>query len=157
MKQVKVIGAGLAGCEAAYALANRGIQVKLYEQKPQHFSEAHHLETFAELVCSNSLRSDMLHNGVGLLKAEMRKLGSLIMEVAEETKVPAGGALAVDRELFSKRVTEKIMAHPNIQVIREEVDQICEEEYTIIASGPLTSASLVTEIQRLTGEEYLYF
>ncbi len=157
MKQVNVIGAGLAGCEAAYALANRGIQVKLYEQKPQHFSEAHHLETFAELVCSNSLRSDMLHNGVGLLKAEMRKLGSLIMEVAEETKVPAGGALAVDRELFSMRVTEKILAHENIQVIRKEVDTIQEDEYTIIASGPLTSSKLVAEIQRLTGEDYLYF
>ncbi len=157
MKQVNVIGAGLAGCEAAYALANRGIQVKLYEQKPQHFSEAHHIETFAELVCSNSLRSDMLHNGVGLLKAEMRKLGSLILEVAEETKVPAGGALAVDRELFSRRVTEKIQAHENIQVIRREVDRICEDEYTIIASGPLTSPKLVGELQRFTGENYLYF
>ncbi len=154
---VNVIGAGLAGCEAAYALANRGIQVKLYEQKPHNYSEAHHLDTFAELVCSNSLRSDMLHNGVGLLKAEMRLLGSLIMEVAEETKVPAGGALAVDREWFSQRVTERISAHENIEIIREEVTCIPQGEYTVIASGPLTSQKLVAEIGRLTGEEYLYF
>lgn len=157
MNQVNVIGAGLAGCEAAYALANRGIKVKLFEQKPENYSEAHHMETFAELVCSNSLRSDMLHNGVGLLKAEMRKLGSLIMETAEETKVPAGGALAVDRELFSRRVTDKIMAHGNIEVIHQEVCHIAEDEYTIIASGPLTSPKLVEELKRLTGEEYLYF
>jgi len=157
LSQVNVIGAGLAGCEAAYALANRGIKVKLFEQKPENYSEAHHMETFAELVCSNSLRSDMLHNGVGLLKAEMRKLGSLIMETAEETKVPAGGALAVDRELFSKRVTDKIMAHENIEVIHQEVCHIAEDEYTVIASGPLTSSKLVEELKRITGEEYLYF
>ena len=99
----------------------------------------------------------MLHNGVGLLKAEMRKLGSLIMETAEETKVPAGGALAVDRELFSKRVTDKIMAHENIEVIHQEVCHIAEDEYTVIASGPLTSSKLVEELKRITGEEYLYF
>lgn len=157
LNQVNVIGAGLAGCEAAYALANRGIKVKLYEQKPNHYSEAHHMETFAELVCSNSLRSDMLHNGVGLLKAEMRKLGSLIMETAEETKVPAGGALAVDRERFSQKVTKKILAHRNIEVIHEEVSHIAEDEDTIIATGPLTSSKLVDELKRITGEEYLYF
>ncbi len=155
--KVKVIGAGLAGCEAAWQLANRGIQVRLYEMKPHKFSPAHHSADFAELVCSNSLRSDQIFNAVGLLKEEMRRLGSLIMASADETRVPAGGALAVDREGFSRLVTERIRTHKNIEVISEEVTHIDEEAYTIVASGPLTSDALSDEIARLTGGEYLHF
>ncbi len=155
--KVKVIGAGLAGCEAAWQLANRGIQVRLYEMKPHKFSPAHHSADFAELVCSNSLRSDQIFNAVGLLKEEMRRLGSLIMACADETRVPAGGALAVDREGFSRLVTECIRTHKNIEVISEEVTRIDEEAYTIVASGPLTSDALSDEIARLTGGEYLHF
>lgn len=155
--KVKVIGAGLAGCEAAWQLANRGIQVRLYEMKPHKFSPAHHSADFAELVCSNSLRSDQIFNAVGLLKEEMRRLGSLIMASADETRVPAGGALAVDREGFSRLVTERIRTHKNIEVISEEVTHIDEDAYTIVASGPLTSDALSDEIARLTGGEYLHF
>ena len=155
--RVKVIGAGLAGCEAAWQLANRGIQVRLYEMKPHKFSPAHHSADFAELVCSNSLRSDQIFNAVGLLKEEMRRLGSLIMACADETRVPAGGALAVDREGFSRLVTERICAHKNIEVVSEEVTRLDEDTYTIVASGPLTSDALSDEIARLTGGEYLHF
>ena len=155
--KVKVIGAGLAGCEAAWQLANRGIQVRLYEMKPHKFSPAHHSADFAELVCSNSLRSDQVFNAVGLLKEEMRRLGSLILACADETRVPAGGALAVDREGFSRLVTERIRTHKNIEVVSEEVVRIDEESYTIVASGPLTSDALSDEIARLTGGEYLHF
>ena len=121
---VKVIGAGLAGAEAAWQLAQRGIQVQLYEMKPKKKSPAHHADTFAELVCSNSLRGDRLENAVGLLKEEMRRLGSLIITCADATRVEAGGCLAVDREGFSKLITEKLRNHPNITVIEEEVTQV---------------------------------
>ena len=137
MPEIKVIGAGLAGSEAAWQLANRGIKVELYEMKPIQMTEAHKSQNFGELVCSNSLRGASLTNGVGLLKEEMRRLGSLIMECADATKVEAGGALAVDREKFSKMITDKINSHPNITVIHEVVEKIPEGE-VIVASGPLT-------------------
>jgi len=154
---INIIGAGLAGCEAAWQAANRGIAVKLYEMKPKKFSPAHTSENFAELVCSNSLRADGLHNAVGLLKEEMRLFGSLIMEAAIATKVPAGGALAVDREAFGSYVTEKIKSHPNITVIHEEVAEIPTDFPTIIAAGPLASDSLAESIAKLTGTNYLSF
>ena len=135
---VNVIGAGLAGCEAAWQIANRGIKVKLYEMKPSKYSPAHNLPYMSELVCSNSLRSNQIENAVGLLKEEMRILNSIIMQCADETAVPAGGALAVDRVGFSKLVTEKITSHPNIEVINEEITSINEDEYTVVATGPLT-------------------
>ncbi len=156
-KKVKVIGAGLAGCEAAWQIANRGIMVELFEMKPKKFSPAHKSPDFAELVCSNSFRADGIYNAVGLLKEEMRKLGSLIMECADAVKVPAGGALAVDREAFAKMVTEKIKAHPNIKVIEEEVSEINTDEYTVIAAGPLASEPIVESILKLTGDESLHF
>lgn len=155
--EVKVIGAGLAGCEAAWQLANMGIKVKLYEMKPGKMSPAHKSEKFAELVCSNSLRADGIYNAVGLLKEEMRKLGSLIMECADKTRVPAGGALAVDRDAFAEMVTEKIREHKNIEVINKEVGEIDTDEYTIIAAGPLASDLLAKEILRLTEDEGLHF
>lgn len=154
---VNVIGAGLAGCEVAYCLANNGINVKLYEQKPHKHSPAHTKEGFAELVCSNSLRSNELSNAVGLLKEEMRMLGSLIVEAAYETRVPAGGALAVDRDGFSSYITEKIKEHKNIEIIEGEVTEINPLEYTIIASGPLTSEKLFESIKKYTGDNELYF
>mgnify|MGYP004471346877 FL=1 len=155
---VNVIGAGLAGSEAAYQLAKRGIAVKLFEMKPQKFTPAHHSEKFAELVCSNSFRANNLSNAVGLLKQEMRMTDSLIMRCADKTAVPAGGALAVDREGFSKLVTDEIKNNPLIEVIPGEVTEINENEYTIVATGPLTSDALTDEIKRLTGnEEYLHF
>ena len=153
---VTVIGAGLAGCEAAWQLAERGICVNLIEMKPAKFTPAHHYTGFAELVCSNSLRSDRLENAVGLLKEELRRLGCLIMKCADETRIPAGGALAVDRTGFSDLVTEKIKNHPNITIISEEVTKIPDGE-VIIASGPLTSDALFSEIGKLTNEENLYF
>lgn len=155
--KIKIIGAGLAGCEAAWQIAARGINVELWEMKPQKFSPAHKNENFAELVCSNSLRADGIHNAVGLLKEEMRKIGSLIMECADKTKVPAGGALAVDRESFSALVTKKIKENPKITVQYGEVTEINENEYTIIAAGPLASDGLTAEIKRLTGKDYLHF
>lgn len=154
---VKVTGGGLAGCEAAWQLAERGISVRLYDMKPKKFSPAHSLDTLCELVCSNSLRSDRLENAVGLLKQEMRILGSVVMQSADETAVPAGGALAVDRTLFSKTVTEKIKNHPNIEVITEEITDINPDEYTIIASGPLTSDLLYENIRNFLGGKYLHF
>lgn len=155
--KVKVIGAGLAGCEAAWQLANAGIKVDLYEQKPIHFSPAHKLSTMAELVCSNSLRAAGKENAVGLLKEEMRMLGSVIMECADASSVPAGGALAVDRELFSKLVTEKITSHPNISVINERIEQIPDDCYTVIATGPLTDGQLYDNIRDFFGDGYLHF
>ena len=155
--KIKIIGAGLAGCEAAWQIAKKGIEVELWEMKPQKFSPAHKSENFAELVCSNSLRADGIYNAVGLLKEEMRKIGSLIMECADATKVPAGGALAVDRDGFSAMVTEKIKSNPLITVKYGEVSEINEDEYTIIAAGPLASDSITNEIKRLTGSEYLHF
>ena len=158
MEKVKVIGAGLAGCEAAWQLATRGIPVELYEMKPQKTTPAHHSADFAELVCSNSLRSDQLENAVGLLKEELRRMGSLIMACADAHRVPAGGALAVDRYGFSSAVTQRIRSHPNITVIEGEVTRIPEEGQVLIASGPLTSDALSEDIARLfPGSEYLHF
>ena len=155
--KVKVIGAGLAGSEAAWQLANRGIEVALYEMKPRKMSPAHHSTDFAELVCSNSLRGDRLENAVGLLKEELRRVGSLILHCAEATRVEAGGALAVDREGFARMVTEKIRNHPNITVISEEVTEVPEGP-VIIATGPLTSDAMSQAIGRYFGEtEYLHF
>ena len=155
--KVKVIGAGLAGCEAAWQLANRGIEVELYEMKPHKKTPAHHSNDFAELVCSNSLRGDRLENAVGLLKEELRRVGSLILECAEATRVEAGGALAVDRGGFAAMVTEKIRNHPNITVIAQEVTQVPEGP-VIIATGPLTSDDLSKAIGEYFGETgYLHF
>src|SRR6185369_1300028 len=156
IEMITVIGGGLAGCEAAWQAAERGVRVRLFEMKPAVFSEAHHLPGLSELVCSNSLRGDSLENAVGLLKEELRRLGSLFMEGAEATKVPAGGALAVDRGLFSDYITSRIENHPLIEVVREEVTRIPAEGVVVIASGPLTSGALADEIGRLAGE-YLYF
>ena len=154
---VKVIGAGLAGCEAAWQLANRDIDVELYEMKPHKMTPAHHSTDFAELVCSNSLRGDRLENAVGLLKEELRRCGSLILACAEETRVEAGGCLAVDRGGFSELVTQKIRSHPRIRVISEEVTQIPEGP-VIIATGPLTSDALSEAIGKYFGETgYLHF
>ncbi len=154
---VIVIGAGLAGSEAAWQLAKQGIYVKLYEMRPGQMTPAHHTPHFAELVCSNSLRSNQLTNGVGLLKEEMRRFDSLIIRIADETQVPAGGALAVDRENFSKQVTEVLSNHPNIEIVRKELKEIPSEGYVIIATGPLTSKALSSQIQRLTGTDSFYF
>ena len=156
-KIVNVIGAGLAGCEAAYQLAKRGIKVKLYEMKPKKFSPAHSDENLAEIVCSNSFKSNLKTNACGLLKEELRMLGSLLIHIADEVKVPAGQALAVDRELFSKRVTQEIEKIDNIEIIRKEVTNIDVDEYTIIATGPLTSDVLYKEIQNLIKEDSLHF
>jgi len=154
--RVTVVGAGLAGCEAAYQLAERGITVDLYEMKPEKKSPAHHASDFCELVCSNSLRSDRLENAVGLLKEEMRLLGSLILHVADETRVPAGGALAVDREGFAARVTQMLREHPNITIHSEEVTRVPDAP-AIVASGPLTSDALAQDIARLTGEPLHFY
>ena len=157
MNKATVVGAGLAGCEAAYQLAKRGIQVDLYEMKPTKKTPAHTYDGFAELVCSNSLRGDSLTNAVGLLKEEMRRLDSLIMKCADENKVPAGGALAVDRIAFSDSVTKEIRSHPNITVKYEEVKSIPLCENVIIASGPLTSEPLSKSIGEFFGNKYLHF
>ena len=155
--EVKVIGAGLAGCEAAWQLANRDIDVRLYEMKPKKMTPAHHSPDFAELVCSNSLRGDRLENAVGLLKEELRRLDSLILSCAEATRVEAGGCLAVDRGGFSQMVTEKIRSHPRITVVEEEVTQVPEGP-VIIATGPLTSDALSQAIGEYFGETgYLHF
>lgn len=157
MNQVTVAGAGLAGSEAAWQLAIRGIKVKLYEMRPVKKSPAHHTDLFAELVCSNSLRGSSLENAVGLLKEEMRRLGSVIMKSADNNSVPAGGALAVDRLNFAREVTEKVSNHPNIELIREEFTAIDTSAPLILATGPLTSEALSEQIKKLTGEEYFYF
>ncbi len=154
---VNIIGAGLAGCEAAWQVAKRGVKVKLYEMKPHKMTPAHHMETFAELVCSNSLRSDRLENAVGLLKQEMLLLDSLIMKCAYATRVPAGGALAVDRVKFSQAVTEAISGHKNIEVINEEVRQLPDDEICIVATGPLTSEALSEYLKDIVGNRYLFF
>lgn len=157
MTEVKIIGAGLAGSEAALQLAKRGIKVKLYEMRPNKQTGAHKTEKFAEFVCSNSLGSYDITNASGLLKHEMEILGSELMPIIFESQVPAGGALAIDRELFSEKVTQKIEENPNIEVIREEVTSIEKETPCIIASGPLTSDTLAADIKNFLGEEYLYF
>ena len=152
-----VIGGGLAGCEAAWQLAKNKINVTLYEMKPNKKTPAHHLDLLGELVCSNSLRADTLENGAGLLKAEMRLLGSLVTECADATKVPAGGALAVDRIGFAEMMTEKIRQNPYITVIEEEITKIPDDEIVIIATGPLTSDALSKDIGDFLGNNYMYF
>ena len=154
---VKVIGAGLAGCEAAWQAARLGAKVILYEMKPRKRTPAHHSDGMAELVCSNSLRSNQLNNAVGLLKAELTELGSLIMEAAYATEVPAGAALAVNREDFSRYITEKIRNHPSITVVEQEVDSIDPEEITVVATGPLTSEPMAKAISEMTGGGELHF
>ena len=154
---INVIGAGLAGCEAAYQAAQMGVKVTLYEMKPIKYTPAHHNSNFAELVCSNSLRSNELSNAIGLLKEELRRLDSLIMMAAEETKVAAGSALAVDREKFSSYITNIIKNHPNIEIKYEEVSKIEEDEITVIASGPLTSEPLANYIKSTLGLDNLHF
>ena len=156
MNKAIVAGAGLAGCEAAWQLAQRGVAVTLIDMKPHKKTPAHHYDGFAELVCSNSLRSDRLENAVGLLKEELRRMGSLIMECADAAKVPAGGALAVDRTVFSDMVTEKIKNHPNITFESRELTEIPEGN-VIIATGPLTTSALFEKITELTGKDNLYF
>ncbi|AIY05866.1 tRNA (uracil-5-)-methyltransferase [Planococcus sp. PAMC 21323] len=155
-KYVNVIGAGLAGSEAAWQIAKRGVNVRLFEMRPVQQTAAHHTDKFAELVCSNSLRANSLTNAVGVIKEEMRKLDSVIIESADGASVPAGGALAVDRHEFAAAVTDKVKNHPLVEVINEEVTEI-PEGITIIATGPLTSPALAEKIRDLTGEEYLYF
>ena len=156
MEYIKVIGGGL-GSEAAWQIAQKGIKVKLFEMRPGKTTPAHSSNLLAELVCSNSLRANSLHNAVGLLKEEMRLLDSLIMFCADSTSVPAGGALAVDRKAFSQLVTGKILAHPLIEVVREEVFSLRKEEITVITTGPLTSDKLAAEIAKLTGKAHLLF
>lgn len=159
MKKVIIVGAGMAGSEAAWQVAQRGIKVDLYEMRPEKSTPAHKTEKFAELVCSNSLRGAGLENAVGLLKEEMRQLNSIIMESADINRVPAGGALAVDREGFSQYITDKVKNHPNVTVINKEIESIPQENdaITIIASGPLTSEVLAKYIGELTGQDYFYF
>ena len=157
MAEIRIIGAGLAGCEAAWQAANRGVNVTLCEMKPKKFTPAHHSENFAELVCSNSLRSNELSNAVGLLKEEMRRLGSLMIEAADATAVPAGSALAVDRTGFSAYITDKIRNHPHITVIETEIFALPEDGVTVVASGPLTSDALSEAIDRRIGGKKLHF
>ena len=156
---ITIIGGGLAGAEAAYQIAMAGIKVKLYEMKPKKFSPAHSNKDLAEIVCSNSFKSNLLTNACGLLKEELRRLNSLLIKIADETKVPAGQALAVDREAFSRRVTEEIQKNPLIEIVNEEVTDIAQinGKIIIIATGPLTSESLAKQIQELTGQDKLYF
>lgn len=156
MESSIVVGAGLAGCEAAWQLANAGLKVRLYEMKPLKFTPAHKYAGFAELVCSNSLKADRLASAAGMLKEEMRRLGSLTMKCAEAARVSAGGALAVDREKFSDNVTKCIRSHPNITVIEQELTEIPQGR-VIIAAGPLMSDALAESVRKLTGGEYLYF
>ena len=156
-KEVIVIGGGLAGTEAALQIAKRGIKVKLYEMKPTKFSDAHSNENLAEIVCSNSFKSNLLTNACGLLKEELRILGSELIPIADSNSVPAGQALAVDREEFSKKVTEKIENESNIEVIRKEITEIPKDKYVVIATGPLTSNDLANQIQEMLGQKQLYF
>ena len=157
IEHVNVIGGGLAGCEAAYQIAKRGIKVKLYEMKPVKFSAAHSNENLAEIVCSNSFKSNLLTNACGLLKEELRMLDSLLIKIADENSVPAGQALAVDREIFAQKVTEKMKENPNIEIVKEEVTKINLDEFNIVATGPLTSDSLFEEISKLIGNKELHF
>ena len=157
---ITVIGGGLAGSEAAYQIAKRGIKVKLYEMKPKKFSPAHSNKNLAEIVCSNSFKSNLHTNACGLLKEELRLLDSLLIKIADETAVPAGQALAVDRELFSEKVTKELEKNPLIEIYNEEVTDIAEmakEGIVIIATGPLTSEGLSKDILRITGSDKLYF
>jgi methylenetetrahydrofolate--tRNA-(uracil-5-)-methyltransferase len=157
---IRVIGGGLAGCEAAWQAASRGVPVTLYEMRPVRTTAAHRTDRLAELVCSNSFRADKLDNAVGLLKEEMRRLGSLVMRAAEAARVPAGAALAVDRDLFARTVTEAVCGHPLVTVVRDEVPAVpnaAADAAVIIASGPLTSESLSADVARLVGRAHLYF
>ena len=157
---ITVIGGGLAGSEAAYQIAKRGIKVKLYEMKPVKYSPAHSSENLAEIVCSNSFKSNLLTNACGLLKEELRRLDSLLIKIADETSVPAGQALAVDRDIFSEKVTRRLESNPLIEIVHEEVTDIscmAEDGIVIVATGPLTSEGLAKQIQELTGEDKLYF
>lgn len=155
-KVITVVGAGLAGSEAAWQAAKRGLQVILYEMRPNKYTPAHQTGDFAELVCSNSLRAASLENAVGLLKEEMRRLDSLIISCADKTRVPAGGALAVDRNLFARAVTERLENHPRVTIYRKELRAI-PAGITVLATGPLTSAAMAQSVKELTGEEYFYF
>ena len=157
MTEINVIGGGLAGVEAAWQAANSGAKVKLFEMRPVQQTPAHRTESLAEIVCSNSLKSDEVGSAPYLLKEELRRGNSLVMEVAMENKIPAGAALAVDRIKFAEQITEKIEAHPNIELVREEIAKIPEDEVTIIATGPLTSDALTAEIMEWTGDDQLYF
>lgn len=157
LQKVTVIGAGLAGSEAAWQIASRGVPVKLYEMRPVVKTPAHHTDKFAELVCSNSLRANGLTNAVGVLKEEMRILNSLILSAADRHAVPAGGALAVDRDGFSGHITETLHQHPLIEVVNEELQEIPQDGIVVIATGPLTSPALSEQIKSLMGEEYFYF
>lgn len=154
---ITVIGGGLAGCEAAWQAAAEGARVRLFEMKPQRFSPAHHSALLGELVCSNSLRGAGMNNAVGCLKEELRRCASLVMAAADATAVPAGGALAVDRDAFAAELTRRIEGHPQIELVREEVTEIPDDGIVILASGPLTSEALSTAIARLTSDEQLYF
>ena len=157
---ITIIGGGLAGSEAAYQIAKRGIKVRLYEMKPIKYSPAHTNENLAEIVCSNSFKSNLLTNACGLLKEELRRLDSLLIKIADDTSVPAGQALAVDRNVFSERVTKELEKNPLIEIIHEEVTDIvsmANEGIVIVATGPLTSERLSNQIQELTGEDKLYF
>ncbi len=155
--KVNILGAGLAGCEAAYFLANKGVKVKLFEQKPEKYSDAHKSQNFAELVCSNSLKSMREDSSQGMLKYEMKHFGSLVLEAAYKCNVPAGGALAVDRDLFSQYITEKIKSHENIEIIYGEVKKINTDELTIVATGPLTSGSLYENIKTMCGDGMSFY
>ena len=157
MSNICVIGAGLAGCEAALQIANLGIEVELYEMKPYRKSPAHHMDTFAELVCSNSLKAERTASAAGLLKQEMRRFGSVCLESADRCRVPAGGALAVERNQFSNYITEKIKKHPNIKVINDVIDTVPTDNITVIATGPLTDSALAKDIIRLCGSNTLSF
>ena len=154
---VTVVGAGLAGCEAAWKCAENGVRVRLYEMKPKKFTPAHRNPDFAELVCSNSLKAARLDSAAGLMKEEMRRLGSLLLQVADQCGVPAGGALAVDRNIFAAKVTEAIRSHPNIEVTERELTEIPSDDVVIIATGPLTSEPFSRAIGGLCGNEFLNF
>ena len=159
-EEIVIIGGGLAGCEAAYQIANMGVKVKLYEMKPERYSPAHTSKNLAEIVCSNSFKSNLHTNACGLLKEELRILNSLLIKIADETAVPAGQALAVDREKFSREVTQKIQENPLIEIYNKEItslEEISKDRIVIIATGPLTSDKLAEEISRLTGQEKLHF
>lgn len=157
MKVVNVIGGGLAGVEAAWQIAHLGIKVRLFEMRPVNSTPAHRTEGLAEIVCSNSLKTDEPGSAPYLLKEELRRGGSLVLEAADATKIPAGAALAVDRQLFSDYITRKIEEHPDIELVREEITSIPDQDVTIVATGPLTSEALTAEIMRFTGDDQLYF
>src|SRR6188474_2108210 len=154
---IKVIGGGLAGCEAAWQIARQGIKVRLYEMRPVRQTPAHRTDQLAEIVCSNSLKSDQPYNASWLLKEELRRHGSILIQIADAVRVPAGAALAVDRERFAEKVTETINAETNIELIRDELKEIPKEGIVVIASGPLTSESLSESIREFCGSEHLYF